>query len=122
MPPAWHVHSCSNCLEAVLDQPAAAEIMIVQASNFSSVAARMDAQPAFLLRSLSCEPHCACACGAQAVARAVDELPEAAKRARLMELHVQASAARGSASAPYYPGAAARRGHSAAPELTGAPW
>lgn len=40
----------------------------------------------------------------QAVARSVDELPEAAKRARLMELHIQASARPNCASVPYYPG------------------
>lgn len=34
----------------------------------------------------------------------MDELPEAAKRARLMELHIQASARPNCASAPYYPG------------------
>lgn len=41
---------------------------------------------------------------AQAVARSVDELPEAAKRARLMELHIQASARPNCASVLYYPG------------------
>ncbi|KAK9822689.1 hypothetical protein WJX81_001179 [Elliptochloris bilobata] len=46
----------------------------------------------------------------QAVARSVDELPEAAKRARLMDLHIQASTrARGHcASAPYYPDTSAQ--------------
>ena len=34
----------------------------------------------------------------------MDELPEAAKRARLMELHIQASARPNCASVPYYPG------------------
>ena len=34
----------------------------------------------------------------------MDELPEAAKRARLMELHIQASARPNCASVPYFPG------------------
>lgn len=41
----------------------------------------------------------------QAVLRSVDELPLEAKRARLLQLHVQASANGNCASVPYYPGA-----------------